>query len=275
MPTCGAGTMTKKLLLAVILFQAAPCWGTITRTQLAGSTSTSTSAVAVTMSSTVAGHLIVCEMTTRSNGQTLGISDNKGNVYTAFPSVFTTNIWNNGHASTDQIWYTIDSFGAVTTITMTHTTGAANMGVCGEYSSTNGWPSNPRDAIGAVNSSGGLTTWTSGTSPSITQASELLWGCVAFVAAPGTITPGASWGVGVNETTGADTLYCDDRIVTSISTYAYTGSYVNTVDRGAVMVTFKDNLNPPGAGIGGKAGMGGKAGIGYWQPIWRRSEELQ
>jgi hypothetical protein len=232
--------------LFLFLLAAYPVQATITRTQLVGNTAATASQVTVTIAATTAGHLIVAEFGARQALLTLGISDNKGNTYTQYPNVFGTNIWNGNHASTDAIWYTVDAFGGVTTVTMTNTGLPNDFGVVGEYASTNGWPINPQDVIGAVNN-GTSSSWTSGTSPTTVQANELLWGALAFVAAPGAITPAAGWATGVSQTIGSDTYFMDDRVVTSIGTYTFNGTSGNSVDFGAVMVTFKDNPPPSGS----------------------------
>lgn len=240
--------LSKILIFLLVLLGVCPARATITRTQLVGNTAASATSLPVTTAGTVIGHLIVAELSSQQGASALGISDNAGNTYTQFPTVFTgTNIWANNHASKDAIWYTIDAFGGVTTVTMTSPSTGDLFGVVGEYASTNGWPANPTDKFGAPNDATS-TNWTSGTSSTTTRASELLWGAVVFLSAtPGTITPAAGWGTGVQQTIGSRTLYFDDRFVAATSTYAFSGTSGNSQEFGAVLVTFFDNLAPSGS----------------------------
>lgn len=237
--------LSKILIFLLVLLGAYPARATITRAQ----TGVNGSAGSVTITSSVLGDLITVQTCSGNASATFTISDNKGNTYTAFSGLANWDPSGGNHGETCWYGYTVDAFGAVTSVTIGGGGGGQTESV-GQFHSTNGWPANPTDkSSNHFVDSGGTTSFTSNSTASITQASELLIG-VFFSRPqnPGAITQGGSWNLDVNSGLVGDlTLSTAYQIVSSIATYAYTGTNASAADESATIMTFKDNPAPAGS----------------------------
>lgn len=256
--------LSKVLIFLLVLFAICPAHATITQIQGASNFAAASSSVAVTVSSTVLGNLIVVHGMADTTGRTITITDNKGNTYTPYTGFNSINISGGGHASTDTIAYTIDAFGAVTSVTATDNSSDNMTVTAGEFNSTNGWPSNPRDKS-STNGQGGVTSFTTNSTATTTKASELLVGCALFVNDPGAVTPTGSFLLSSNGGLHNSRLqYMAYRVVSSTGTYAFTGTTANSTDPGTAILTFQDNPTPSGSRFVRFTVPESVRGVGHW-----------
>lgn len=243
----------KRILLFLALLLLAPLTRaqTISRIQTPGNANASVETINVTVTSTTLGDLITVFGSTGGNSvSTFTITDNKGNVYTPVSGYANVDLSGGTHSETDWFGWTIDAFGAVTTVTVAHNAaGSSTFGSVGVYRSTTGWPVNPVDKIVTGSYATSATSFTSGATATLSQSSEVAIGFIQFTFDPGSITPGGGF-TARNTSAFLDSRehYFTDQIVSSTTALTLSATTGNSVDASAHVVTFKDN---PGGGGGG------------------------
>lgn len=201
-----------------------------------GSTSGSASTLVIPINATKAGDLIV--VTAASLASTLTITDSASQTY----STATTNTSTLTHLYT---FYIANTAAGVTSITITPSVNDRVVAIVTEYS--NVITSSPLDQT-STNNNTAVTSWTSNSTPSTTQAIELLVGSALdplhnndiFVAGSGWLATNTVNGVGGGNTL---TAFQEDQYVTSTGTYAATGTNGTSSTILAAIATFKLNPN--------------------------------
>lgn len=266
--------MKRLLLFLILLLCSLSCQAqSITRTQVAGNANASVETVNVTVSATTLGDLVVVWGSTGGNSvSTFTISDNKSNSYTAVTGLANVDLSGGNHSETDWFGYTIDGFGGVTTVTVAHNAaGSSTFGSVIIYRSTNGWPVNPVDQILKGTYTTGSTSFTSGATGTLSQASEAAVGFMQITFDPGSITPGGGF-TARNTSAFLDTRehHLSDQIVNATTALTFNATTGNSVDTANNVVTFKDNPGGGGGGGGPNIGIGpqvSKPGVQTNQPL--------
>lgn len=217
----------------------------------------------LTINSTTSGNLLVALETCGNSSEASSAPTYNGGVaFTTFTSVNNLGNFNpSGGFRGESAWmgYTIDSTGGHTTVSFVDAAGGdCNVAVY-EVNSTNGWPSNPQDQS-ALNNVGGVAqaTFTSGTTATLTQASEIGFGLLFIKAAFTTITADSPWANVFNSGwNGTQICSYATNIVNATTGIAYTGTLSPSEDYGGAIMTFLDNAPavsnpmPPGLTING------------------------
>jgi hypothetical protein len=218
----------------------------ISRIQVAGNANASSNSINVTLSGSNVGDLIIVWGSTGGNSvSTFTISDNGGgggNTYTPVTGYANVDLSGGNHSETDWFGYTIDTKGGITSVTVAHNSaGGSTFGTVGIYRSTNGWPGSPVDKSVKGTYATSQTSFSSGSTGTLSQASEVAIGFMQFTFDPGTPS-------GLNGFTQQDLSafldtrrhFFSDKIVSSTAALTLTAT-VTSSDSVANVVTFNDN----------------------------------
>lgn len=217
----------------------------ISRIQVAGNAAAATNTTNVTLSGSNVGDLIIVWGSTGGNSvSTFTISDSTGNTYTPVTGYANVDLTGGTHAETDWFGYTIDTHGGVTSVTVAHNAaGSSTFASAGVYRSTNGWPVNPVDKKNLGTYATSTSSFSSGATGTLSQASELAIGFMQIAGAdPSTVTPGGGFGV-QDFSAFLDTRrhYFSDQIVAATTALTFSANTGVAVDSVANVVTFQDN----------------------------------
>lgn len=197
-----------------------------------GTTTGSASTLVIPISATKAGDLIV--VTAAALASTLTITDSASQTYSTATSQTSSAI----HFYT---FYVANTAAGVTSITLTPGASTPVVAIVTEYA--NVIASSPLDQI-STNTNLTATSWTSNNTPSTTQAVELLVGsALDFAHNNDVFTAGSGW-LATNTVNGVGggnnlTAFQEDMYVTSIGTYAATGTNTTSTTILAAIATFK------------------------------------
>lgn len=265
--------MRNRLLLAsvaaILLLWAAPCWGTITLVNTAkADTGAGTNPLPASAQNTTTGNLLVVAFGTSATTTTIsGITDTAGNVYLQCAGALV----HNASGGTSDIWYAANIIGNaanVTSVTLTNPGTFMGDGVM-QYSGAAA--SNPCETAQNGATVGLQTVVTSGSfSPAASGNMNVAIGTQDQTGANNWVA-GTNYTLEVNTGSGAN---CEVEDRANAPAGAQTASITFSGAHMTLSVASFKPAVPSGSGVGGKAGIGGKAGLGYWQPIWRRREQL-
>ncbi len=236
-------------ILVLICGWAIPAEATITRAVASAVNFNASSNTVTATISCAAGNLATVFAATRNGGATLTITDSTivSNTWTGYPGF--VNIQFGNHSETELISYSVVAV-SFTSVTVTSTQGSAGMYLSVScYHSTNGWPANPRDASAGPTIGTGVMSFSAGPTGTLSQASEVIYGCALFVFDPGAITPGNSFVTQTNSTYDSSNSaleYTADKIVSATTAQTFAVTTANSVDSAPAVVTFKDNASAGG-----------------------------
>lgn len=199
----------------------------------------------ITFSTSTIGDLIVVWGSTAGNSvATFTISDSAGNSYTAVTGYANVDLTGGQHAETDWFGYAVDSHGGVTSVTVAHNAaGSSTFGSAGIYRSTNGWPVNPVDKIAKGTYATGVTNpFSSGSTGTLSQASELAIGFMQIANDPTTVTAGGGFTQrDLSAFLDSRRHYFSDQIVAATTALTFSATTGSAVDSAGNIVTFQDN----------------------------------
>jgi hypothetical protein len=244
-----------KRLLPFLLLAALPCSAqSITRTQCVGAADATNNNLTVTTSATSVGQLIVLFASTAGNSvSTFTISDNGSggsNTYTPVSGFANVDLTGGQHSETDWFGYTVAAHGGVTTITAAHNAAGSSdfISVC-VYSSSNGWPANPVDQIKAGTYTTTASSFSSGATSTLSQASEAAIGFMQIASDPSTVTPSGGFTQrDLSAFVDSRRHFLSDQIVSATTALTLSATTGASVDAAANVVTFKDNAGGGGGG---------------------------
>jgi hypothetical protein len=221
----GANTFTTKASFVSFVQTV----GTTTRNTSGNSSITTT----VASAGVAAGHSVIVAITASTFGGVVACSDTKGNSYsinadvTGSGRLFICSAHNvTALTSSDTITATYPSFSGISTASANEFSGLASAGAVDRTSTASGNSANP----------------SSGTTATTTQASEVLFGAIAYNNTP-TFAAGGGYNV-VGQVIGGSgagqkNLYPEYQIVSSTGGYAATGTMTPGQQWWAAIVTYK------------------------------------
>ncbi len=211
----------------------------ITVVQTKTNTGTTGTTLTVTITATTAGNsLIAC------SGAYSSVSSNPISGVTAGGNNLTSGIsWQDlSGLVAAEIWYLDNIPSGITSVVITY--GGANTDIAAVVYEVSGLKASGSADFGSnqdIDSSSSPVSWTSGTTLTLSQASEIAVGITAQAAAITTITgPSAPW-VNTNVTSVALKIAAGTNILNSVTGLAYAGSttFTGTADTATVILAFK------------------------------------
>ncbi len=223
------------IFLSLVLLPNTKTKAAVSLVQTTGTTQGGATSISTTITSSVAGNMILACIQTSSNLST-GVTDNQSNTYTLAGRVSQS-------GSEVSIYYAYNTTGGATNITATFAGwSTVSRMIIAEYSGLTA--ADPLDRTATYNNGWNAgATFTSSDTLTTTQADELLVGCAGDIyGASPTFTAGADY---TAERTQAS-LFMEDRTVASVGTYAATGSHnlASGYNFLVSLATFKINTAP-------------------------------